>query len=163
MGILYTIIGEYEKGVAECKRAIEIAPNSEPSYIQFATALYISGRHEETIPFIEKALRLNPLNPGFPYYNVAGRAYYFVGRYEDALRMNKELLSRWPNNIFGHRGLVLTYAAMGRWDEARAAALNFVRDHPNLSVQQWGRTVPLKDRAVVERDMELMRKAGLPD
>ena len=38
------------------------------------------------------------------------------------------VLTRWPNNIFGHRGLVLTYAAMGRWDEARAAVLNFVRD-----------------------------------
>ena len=88
------MIGEYEKGVAECKRAIEIAPSSEPSYIHFATALYIAGRHEETIPFIEKALRLNPLNPGFSYYNAAGRAYYLVGRYEDALRMNKELLSR---------------------------------------------------------------------
>jgi len=88
------MIGEYEKGVAECKRAIEIAPSSEPSYIHFATALYIAGRHEEAIPVIEKAVRLNPLNPGFPYYNVAGRAYYLVGRYEDALRMNKELLSR---------------------------------------------------------------------
>ena len=52
---------------------------------------------------------------------------------------------------------------MGRWDEARAAALNFLRDHPNFSVQQWGRTAPFKDRAVVERDVELMRKAGLPD
>ena len=57
----------------------------------------------------------------------------------------------------------MVYAAMGRWDEARAAALNFVRDHPNFSVQQWGRTAPFKDRAVVERDVELMRKAGLPD
>jgi adenylate cyclase len=163
LGMLYTIIGEYEKGVAECKRAVEIAPSSESSYIQFATALYIAGRYEEAIPLIEKAFRLSPLNPGFPYYNVAGRAYYLVGRYEDALRMNKELLSRWPNNIWGHRGLVLTYAAMGRWEEARAAALDLVRTNPNFSVQHWGRVAPFKDRAVVERDMELMRKAGLPD
>ena len=77
--------------------------------------------------------------------------------------MNKELLSRWPDNIFGHRGLVVTYAAMGRWDEARAAALNLVRIHPDFSVQQWGRSMPFKDRAVIERDVELMRKAGLPD
>jgi adenylate cyclase len=103
------------------------------------------------------------LNPGFPYYNAAGRAYYLVGRYEDALRMNQELLSRWPTNIWGHRGLVLTYAAMGRWEEARAAALDLVRTNPNFSVQHWGRVAPFKDRAVVERDMELMRKAGLPD
>jgi hypothetical protein len=52
---------------------------------------------------------------------------------------------------------------MGSWDEAHAAAMNLVRIHPDFSVQQWGRSVMTKNRAVIERDMELMRKAGLPD
>jgi adenylate cyclase len=163
LGQLYTMIGEYEKGVAEGKRAIEIAPNYADGYIFFALVLNISGRYEEAIPVIEKALRLNPLTPHFGLYNVAGRAYYLVGRYEDALRMNKKILSLNPTNFFGHRGLVLSYAAMGRWDEARAAALNLLRIHPNFSVQHWGRTAPFKDPAVVERDMELIRMAGLSD
>jgi len=77
--------------------------------------------------------------------------------------MNKELLSRWPDNIFGLRSLVVTYAAMGRYDEARAVALNLVRIQPDFSVQRWGRSVVAKDPAVIERELELMRKAGLPD
>jgi adenylate cyclase len=118
---------------------------------------------EKAIPVIEKAFRLTPLNPPYFYYQHAARTYYLVGRYEDAVRMNKELLSRWPNNIYGLRSLVVTYEAMGRWDEARATALNLVRMHPNFSVQRWGRSMSHKDPAVAERDLELMRKAGLPD
>jgi adenylate cyclase len=125
--------------------------------------LNVSGRAEEAIPVIEKAIRLTPLNPPYFYYQYAAHTYRLVGRYEDAVRMNKELFSRSPDNIFGRRSLVMSYAAMGRWDEARAAALNCVRDHPHFSVQHSGRTAPFKDRAVIERGMELMRKAGLPD
>jgi len=165
LGQLYAMIGEYEKGIAQCERAIAIAPNFADAYVFFAFALNVSGRAEEAIPVIEKAFRLTPLNPPYFYYQHAARAYYLVGRYEDAVRMNQKLLSRWPDNIFGLRSLVVTYAAMGRWDEARATTLNLVRMHPNFSVQQWGRSVSIaeKDPAVTERDMELMRKAGLPD
>jgi TolB-like protein len=163
LGQLYALMGEYEESIEECQRAIEIAPNLDDAYVFLALVLNLIGRSEEAIPVIEKGFRLNPLHPNFAQYNVAARAYYLVGRYEDAVRMNKELLSHWPNNFFGQRGLVLSYSAMGSWDEAHAAAMNLVRIHPDFSVQQWGRSVMTKNRAVIERDMELMRKAGLPD
>ena len=160
LGYLYALIGEYEKGIAAGERAIEIAPNFTDAYVFFAAVLNTSGRSEEAIPVIEKAFRLNPLNPPFSHYTVAARTYYLVGRYEDAIRWSKELLSRWPNNIFGHQVLVLTNAALGRDDEARAAAQNLLRIQPDFSTQIYARHFPHKDLA---RDLELLRKAGLRD
>jgi len=66
LGQLYAMIGEYEKGIAQCERAIEIAPNFADAYVFFVFALNVSGRAEEAIPVIEKMFRLTPLNP--PYF-----------------------------------------------------------------------------------------------
>ena len=160
LGVQYVILGEYEKGFAAGKRAIEIAPNFNDAYVLFSFALNIAGRSEEAIPVIETAFRLNPLNPPFSHYRGAALTYYHVGRYEDAMRWTKELLSRWPDNIYGHQMLVLINGALGRDDEARAAAVNLLRAHPEFTTLLYARTWPRKDN---ERDMELLRKAGVPD
>jgi len=163
LGNLYALNGEYEKGIAECTRAIEIAPNFSDGYVYSAMVLNWSGRSEEAVPLIEKAFRLAPLGAPFSHYMVAAMTYSSVGRYEDAVRMNKELLSRWPDNIFGQIGLVLDYEAWGHHEEAQAAVLNLVRAHPDFSVQGYARGRSHKNPAVVARELELLRKAGLPD
>ena len=160
MGNQYAVIGEHEKGIAACERAIEIAPNFTDVYVFFALVLNTAGRSEEAIPAIEKAFRFNPLNPPFSHYLAAARTYYLVGRYDDAVRWTKELLSRWPNNIFGHQLLVLINAAQGRDDEARAAAVNLLRINPDFTTQIYARAFPRKDLA---RDLELLRKVGIPE
>ena len=161
LGIQYSNLGEHEKGIAACERAIEIAPNFTDAYVFFALALNTAGRSEEAIPVIEKAFRLNPLNPPFSHYLAAARTYYLVGRYEDAVRWSKELLSRWPNNIFGHQLLVADlrghWAAMMRLVPPQ---LNLLRIHPDFTTQIYARSFPRKD---LERDLELLRKAGVPD
>jgi adenylate cyclase len=160
LGVQYSSLGEHEKGIAACERAIEIAPNFTDAYVFFALVLNTAGRSEEAIPAIEKAFRFNPLNPPFSHYLAAALTYYLVGRYEEALRWSKELLSHYPNNIFGHQLLVLVNSALGRDDEARAAAVNLLRIHPDFTTQIYARTFPRKD---LERDLELFRKAGVPD
>ncbi len=73
-------IGEYEKGIAECERAIEIAPNLAMAYEHFAFALNVSGRSEEAIPVIEKAFRLTPLNPPYFHYQMCGPRLLSCGK-----------------------------------------------------------------------------------
>ena len=77
--------------------------------------------------------------------------------------MCKELLSRWPNNVFGHSSLAIIYAAWGRDKEARAAAEALLRIDPKFSAQRYARSLPYKDPALTAQALELMRKAGLPD
>jgi adenylate cyclase len=163
LGFLYVQIREHEKGIAECERAIEIAPNFADAYAYFAQVLNFSGRPEEAVPLLEKAFRLNPVGPPFYYYLYASHTYRLIGRYEDAVRMCKELLSRWPNNVFGHVGLVMNYAAMGRDDEARAASQDLLRIAPKFSAQRYARLSVYKNSGLAAQVLELLRKAGVPD
>lgn len=162
LGYLYVQIREHEKGIAAGERAIEIAPNSADAYAWYAQMLNYSGKAEEAVALIEKAFRLNPFPLNF-YYTNAAHTYRLIGRYEDAVRMCKECLARWPNNIVAQVALAFNYAAWGRDEEARAAAQEVLRIDPKFSAQRYARAFPYKDPALSARVLELMRKAGLPD
>ncbi len=163
LGFLYVQIGEHEKGIAAGERAIAIAPNLADAHAYLAQVLNFSGRPEEAVALIEKAFRLNPVGPPSYYYLYAAHSYRLTGRYEDAVKMFKELLTRWPNNVYAFAGLAMTYAAWGREKEANAAADALLRIDPKFSAQRYARSLPYKDPALTTQALELMRKAGLPD
>ncbi len=163
LGFLYVMIREHEKGIASGERAIEIAPNLADAYAYLAQVLNFSGRPEEAVAMVEKAFRLNPVGPSSYYYIYAAHSYGLTDRYEDALRMAKELLARWPNNVYGHIQLATYYTVLGREEEARAAAQDILRIDPKFSTQRYTRMMPYKDPARNARVLERLRKAGLPD
>jgi len=161
LGFLYVQVREHEKGIAAGERALERAPNSADAHSFLANMLNFSGRPEEAIAHNEKAFRLNPIAPPSFYYIHAAHTYRLTARYEDAVKMCKELLSRWPNNVPAHVQLVLGYTAWGHNEEARAVAQDLLRIDPKFSVQQFVNAMPYKDPALSAKTLELMRKAGL--
>jgi adenylate cyclase len=118
------------------------------------------GRPEEAIGLIEKAMRLSPYYPPF-YSFVLGHSYYLMGRYEEAIAAYKKALTRNPNLLPAHFNLAVVYSELGREEEARAEAAEILRISPNFSLETWKQMIPYKDPAVVERQVEALRKAGL--
>jgi adenylate cyclase len=120
LGWLYLLLKrEYDKGIAECERAIELAPNSAISHIWMSFVLTLAGRHEDAVRYSEQALRLNPLPEGW-YFRFLGYTYFGVGRYEEAIAAYKEALNRAPNDILAHVALTTAYSWANRLEEARA-------------------------------------------
>jgi adenylate cyclase len=161
LGMLYVTIGEHEKGIAAGERAIERDPNSPDAHVLVGGVLNYSGRPQEAIALIEKAWRMNPTNPPPSYYVNAALAYRLTGRYEESVKMWKRLLSRWPNNIVGHAGLLLTYGAWGRDEEVRAVAQDLLRIDPKFSAERYVQVLPFKNPTLRVQYLEFMRKAGL--
>jgi adenylate cyclase len=163
LGMFYVQIREHDKGIASCERAIEIAPNLADAYANLAQVLSFSGRPEEAVAMVEKAFRLNPVGPSSYYYMYAAHSYALTGRYEEGIRMAKEMLARWPNNVYGHIQLAGCYVALGREEEARASAQDVLRIDPKFSAQRYVRMIPYKDPTINVRLLERYRKAGLPE
>ena len=66
--------------------------------------------------------------------------------------------------IFGFmRTWRLIYIMMGRDEEARAEAAEVLRINPKFSVEWFAKTTLFKERSVVDKYIDAMRKAGLPD
>jgi len=163
LGWLYLLLKrEYDKGIAECERAIELAPNSAISHIWMSFVLTLAGRHEDAVRYSEQAVRLNPLPEGW-YFRFLGYTYFGVGRYEEAIAAYKEALNRAPNDILAHVALTAAYSWANRLEEARAQATEVLKINPEFSVKQREKTLPYKNQADLQRWLDGLRKAGLPE
>jgi len=163
LGWVHVLIGEHEKGIAHCERAIEMAPSSGDAHSLFAQVLNYSGRPEEAVGHNEKAFRLNPIRPNSFYYAHAQHTFTLMGRYEEGAKISREGLIRYPDNVPLLVRLAIIYAAWRRENEATKAAQDVLRVDPKFSAKRFAQTMPYRDPALKAKMLELMGKAGLPE
>ncbi len=160
LGQVYVFKKQHEQAITETQRAIALDPNYADSYLELAETLTFAGRPEEALGVMEKALRLNPCAPAF-YFSNLGLFSFSAGRYEEGIAALKNTISRNPNYWLAHLHLTATYSQLGRGEEAQAEAAEVLRINPTFSLEGWGRILPFKDQAVLERYLAALRKAGL--
>ncbi len=84
-------------------------------------------------------------------------------RYEEAITVLKKALHYQPDFLPAHVRLAHSYAALGREEELHAEAAEVLRLNPKFSVKKFAKSLPYRDKAVKERYIGALRKAGLPD
>jgi adenylate cyclase len=158
--MLYIMQRQHDKAIAAGERAVLLSPSGARAHSSLGTALMFAGRSNEAIPFIKKAISLNPFPPSI-YLRNLGSAYRMAGRNEDAIVEYKKSLQKNPDDLFTHLGLVVSYISLGREQEARVAAAEVFRIHPKFSLEHFAKTLPLKNQADVDYMVTSLRKAGL--
>jgi TolB-like protein/Flp pilus assembly protein TadD len=162
LGMVYTLMRQHEKGLAEAEKAVAINPNAADAQSMFGFILHFNGRHKEAIEAIKKAIRLNPFPPTWYLHNL-GWAYCQAGMYDGAIAACKKSLRLKPNNLFAHTRLAAAYSLSGREEEARAEAAEILRIDPKFSVKRFARGQPYKNQSDTELFINALRKAGLPE
>jgi len=159
---LYVLRKERDKAIDVLERTIALYPNGSEAYAHLCFVLTGSGKAEEAVKLIEKAIRLNPIPP-VRYHQYLADAYASLGRYEDAIEVHKEILKRSPNYLFSHLALTSLYMGFGREEEARHQAQELLRLDPAFSLDRHAELLSLTidDKAIVERIISNLRKAGL--
>jgi len=109
---------------------------------------------------VEKAMRLNPRYPVRDVLTL-GAAYVHVGRCGEAITAIKKFLAVTPNFGPAHFNLAICYAELGRLEEARAEVAEVLRLQPYMSVEWLRQNGAYGDRALLERHLAALRKAGL--
>ncbi|MBV9753787.1 MAG: hypothetical protein JO188_14805 [Hyphomicrobiales bacterium] len=59
--------------------------------------------------------------------------------------------------------LAANFAHLGMMREAEAAAREVLRLHPQFKISVWRERPPYRDKGILDRYAEGLRKAGLPD
>jgi adenylate cyclase len=73
----------------------------------------------------------------------------------------KQYLTRYPNILGAHLTLAAVYSELGKDAEARAEAVEVLRLNPKFSLEVHKERAPIKDPAMLERQLAALRKAGL--
>ena len=107
---------------------------------------------------MERAMRLNPYYPDWYLWYLAD-AYSAMGESAKVIAT----VQRMQNPNEGRRMLAASFAELGMIDEARTEAEKVIRLHPEFSISRWRHRPPYRDKALLERYIEGLRKAGLPE
>ena len=163
LGEVYLNQGQHDKAIAALEEAVTLSPGGANVAAHMALVLNYSGRGDEALVQIKRAMRLSPNYPGWYLPNLA-QAYGSKGQFEEAIAIWKEYINRTPTGLrhLPFTTLAVYYGALGMEKEARAAAAEALRRKPDFSVGEYDR-FPFKDRKRIEEIKSLLRKAGLPD
>ncbi|MFZ1024132.1 MAG: tetratricopeptide repeat protein, partial [Thermoplasmata archaeon] len=110
----------------EARRALELNPNLAEAHDTLGQIAGVRGDLDSYVRHIEEAYRLDPLSP--PTIRYLGRAYFFAGRYEEAVEFWKRMLHLDP--ITSYNGLSEYYLAKGDLASAREMVKEMQRVGP---------------------------------
>jgi len=162
LGNLHLRAGEHDEAIRWSRRAVALNPGEAESYAWLANVLSYAGRSAEALEQLEHARRLDPLHPPLWDFYI-GRALLHLGRYQEALVWLEACSRRAPG--FGHarRLIAAALSQLGRLDEARAA-LPDATAMPNYpSIGDIIRWESYQEGVELERLIEGLRKAGMPE
>ncbi len=151
-----------ERAVAEFERAIVLDPNNADAYAMLSEVLSITGRAEEAIETLDLAMRLNPHFP-YWYLYLLGRSQLLLARYDAAANNLEKATKRNPNVPWPRQYLISAYGQLGRKDDAEWEVEELRAQGYETSVYHFREASNVHDPAFMERYLDGLRKAGLPE
>ena len=138
LGLAYSLSGQTGPALAQVRRAVALEPGDPLSYQWLSGVLIFSGRHDEAVTAMQETLRLDPIEPGTPYLNILGMAYFNGEQYKlaiDAFERNRQRGGPDAPNMEAYRAA--TYAALGREAEAREVIADLNVRPDEISPESW--------------------------
>lgn len=127
-------LAKYPQAIAAAEKAIALSPSRADNLVLGAWTFALNGRATEAIPLVERALRLNPLPPDW-YFGSLGDSLLFANRVEEAVAANRKCVDRLPDFLWCRLGLVASYMAAERREEAAVQAREAVRINSKVSAE----------------------------
>lgn len=155
LGALYRFVGEYEKGIVEADKAIQMQDNYALGMLIKGRIFIDQGKIEEGLDLLKQA---SLINPGWRYW-AYGTALIKSGKIEEANIILKELESMPPSPFF-KLCLGTMYTEFGQYDKAIES---FQYEHKH-GWYPWIRVYLKQEHYSQEpRFLELIREMNLPD
>jgi len=157
LGNLYSLIGQIDKALTECKIAVDLAPNSASELTWYGAVLIKDGQYDMAVEQLEQAGRRDPM-AGTWFLRYLGSAYSLKGRHDEAISTLKKAIQKAPKDYLSRLFLTRAYVFAGKPDEAQAEAAEVLRLNPNFSLKKFAKTYKGKDK---DRSIDAYRQAGL--
>ena len=105
LGWTYSFRGNYESAIEECRKAILVDSEFGNPYNDIGAYLIKLGRHEEAIPWLERATEAKRYESyHYPYFNL-GRVFVAKEMYNRAMECFKKSLEIAPQYILAQQAI----------------------------------------------------------
>jgi adenylate cyclase len=151
-------LNDHDKALHHQERALSLNPNNDLIVVQNGEILTWLGEPEAGIPWIKKAMRLNPHHPE-RFWSHLGRAYFVARDYKEAIAAFRKISK--PDHTH-HAFLAAAHAMAGDASTAKAHADAVLSRDPLFGVENHMATMHYKRPDDHEHHREALLKAGLP-
>jgi TolB-like protein len=154
--------GDFARAVAEARITYSINPNWLESIRTMGSMLTGNGQLEEALPYLEEALRLNPLDPANRTHEMGiARNNFLIDNYEQAIEWGRKAIEVGVDYGAIDWIVISAYGHLGDADAARSALkeLGLRNEIPETFAGEWFQLRPHYG----EKIKEGLRKAGIPD
>jgi tetratricopeptide (TPR) repeat protein len=149
----------YDLALEQIDRAMEINPSDAENYVTRGNVLSWAGRAAEALPWLEGALRFDRAHALASQHLCM--AYYFLGRYGEAIEAGDRAVARSPRRaiqMMTHPVVAAAYAEMGRDEDAKGERAIVTRLSPFFSAGRFAGQFGTQEAR--EHMLEGLKKAG---
>lgn len=172
LGAVYRATGKYAESIAELRRAISLAPNSDQAYRELGDTYLRSGNGSAAVESLKKAVQLNP------YYwvnqNALGNAYFQLGDYANALAAFQQITVLEPDIDVGFENVGVIKLQEGKYQESIPYFQKALQIEPYFSTysnlgtayfgaKQYSRAVEMFEKAAALTPNEVTTTVNLAD
>ena len=164
LGMVALFMRRYDDSLRRLETALEINSNLAFGYMWGGGYYALSCESDKARAHLKEALRLSPRDRA-NYWTFAffGLADFADERYEEAVEWAQRAIHLYQKFPTAHRLLTASRRQLGQTEKARAALIALLSVAPGTTVAKIRAAVPWKDPAVMERYLDALRKAGLPE
>jgi TolB-like protein len=156
------IAGDLDLFRAEASNALTLSPHDPLLLGNLGNWLAFSGRWEEGVALVQKAIALNP--KGYPrwWHAAVGKNYYRKGALREALAEFKSM--NLPNWFWNQVELAYTYGQLGELDNARLAVKRLHELYPGFNLEKavMEHRKFSFEQSYIDLAVDGLRKAGVP-
>jgi adenylate cyclase len=164
LALAYIVNGQRDKAIAALQLVVQSNPSATFAHFMLGVSLARSGKPEEGIEHINKALRLSPQDQmAWAFLYGMSVAHFAAGRYQDAVDWAKRSMERRAGWTMAYTTMAASYAHLGRFDEARSAVQELRKTNPHFSIAGVRLILSSADPAYLDRLFDGLRKAGLKE
>lgn len=153
---------DFETALEYFDRSLAANPNCAYAWgFSAITHCYI-GKPDKALNLLGRCRQIMPFD-SHPYYFDTARciASMLSGRYEDAVRIGRQVLRNNPNFHANYRPLISSLGHLGRVDEAIPVMQEFAKFQPDFSVNWHLKNYPPLEKDITERYIAGLRMAGV--
>ena len=152
----------YDASIRELNAALQLNPSLALAHYGLGAALVFSGRSQDAIPHLTRAIRLSPYDPNMGSFLVRlADAAFFARNYEEAAEWAKRALHQ-PNFQWSrYTVLIAALARLGKLDEAAQSLQQLRMKRPDVSLAFVRQTHLFGDPDDFAHYLEALRAAGL--
>ncbi len=152
----------YEEALVAAGEAIALGPCKLAGYTPAAIVHIYSGNYQLGADVLWETVRTVPSTPTDSIYNLAV-VLSLMGDHARAVTMAEEYMRRVPDDLFAYTTLATNLGRAGDLERAKQTISAFRIRFPLYRIADFRAHEPFRDEAVLEKTIEILRVAGLPD